>query len=765
MLFSRNIRKKHIYRAIKFFQAQWRRLKKTMKPILSIIAGVIVVLTGISLAFTVVQVREERAVLSADLEYRTRLLSDSLKASLEPAYSGGSVVAVQKIIDRFSDRERLGGLSIVNAQGEEIATLKDMPQFSGSGRLAAQVMDANASRGEFMRSGGESFYVFVSPLRESEGVVGALLIVQNAQYIDEYIAGIWWDNAVRLVTQIVFFSLVLAVIIRWVIIKPLARLAESVKSARAGAPGATIAEHSFFFQPLALEVAKILKSLSQARSAASEEARLRLEKLDTPWTAERLKEFVKAYLKNRPIVLVSNREPYVHEKKDGKITYSVPASGMVTALEAVMAACGGTWIAHGSGNADKEVADAEGKVRVPPEEPQYTLKRVWLTEKDVQGFYVGYSNEALWPLSHMAHVRPTFRKEDWMAYRRVNGKFAEQLLAEIKDLQNPIVLVQDYHFALLPRMIKKARPDAAVGFFWHIPWPSAERFSICPQRKEIIEGILGADLVGFHTQQHCNNFLDTVGKEIEALIDLEHFSVSADGHTTRIAAFPISIAFTNGDARKENVSRDAYKALGIETEYVGLGVDRLDYTKGILERFRAVEFFLDAHPEYHEKFTFLQISSPSREASEKYRMYAKECADEAERINKKFESKEWRPIRFEKRHYSHEELAPLYAGADFCLVTSLHDGMNLVAKEYVAARNTEDGVLILSQFTGASRGLKGAIIVNPYSAEETSNAIHTALTMSPAEQHRRMKVMRNAVKDSNVYRWSAEFLKVLASVG
>ena len=744
-----------------------------MKHILWIIVGVVIVLSGVSFGFTFMQVREEKATLSGDLEYRTRLLADSLKESIEPAYSAGSSEALQRTVDRFTDNERLRGLVVVDPRGEIIAVSENLPASIRGDTLAPNVMDADSSRGEFIRSSDGSLYVFAVPLHEEQRVVGALLLVQNADFINTYIARIWWDNLTRLAVQVLFFSIVIAAIVRWVVVKPLSRLAESVRRTRAGSSvSGVVTEHSFFFQPLANEIYKLSKSLTQARSAASEEARMRLEKLDTPWTAERLKEFVKAYLKNRPIVIVSNREPYVHEKIDGEIKYSVPASGVVTALEPVMEACGGLWLAHGSGNADKETADENGKIRVPPEEPRYTLKRVWLTPKDVQGFYTGFSNEALWPLSHMAHTRPTFRKTDWTSYRRVNGKFAETLLAEIKDLQNPIILVQDYHFALLPRMIKDARPDASVGFFWHIPWPSAELFSICPWRKEILNGILGADLVGFHTQQHCNNFLETVGKEIEALIDFERFSISREGHTSYVQAFPISIAFTNGvSAHSEtpgsSVESDktAFKKLGVETEYVGLGVDRLDYTKGILERFRGIEYFLDAHPKYRGKFTFLQISSPSRESSEKYREYAVQCAEEAGRINKKFEESGWHPIRFEKKHYSHEELYPLYAAADFCLVTSLHDGMNLVAKEFVAAQDGEDGVLILSQFTGAARDLKGALIVNPYSAEEVAEAISKALAMSPAEIHRRMKMMRNAVRDSNVYRWSAEFLKTVANLG
>jgi len=327
--------------------------------------------------------------------------------------------------------------------------------------------------------------------------------------------------------------------------------------------------------------------------------------------------------------------------------------------------------------------------------------------------------------------------------------------------------VQDFHFALLPALIKKSRPDAQVALFWHIPFPSAEQFSICPFRRELLLGMLGADLLGFHTQQYCNNFIDTVGKEVESLIDLERFAITRDAHRSFIKPFPISIAFSGGaeGPAEPPPSRAVLDQLRVKTTWWGLGVDRLDYTKGIMERFKGIEFFLAAHPEYRRQFSFLQIAEPSREGSAVYRAYGEAVTKEAERINKKLGTGDWKPIVLEKRHYSHAELAPLYRLANFCLVSSLHDGMNLVAKEFVAARDDEQGALILSQFTGAARDLKGALIINPYSAEETAEAIRAALALPPSEQHRKMKAMREAVKNYNVYRWSAEFIKALASLG
>ncbi|OGZ79396.1 MAG: hypothetical protein A2528_03775 [Candidatus Staskawiczbacteria bacterium RIFOXYD2_FULL_37_9] len=521
-----------------------------------------------------------------------------------------------------------------------------------------------------------------------------------------------------------------------------------------------------FLGPLASEIYKMALGLKSARQSAREEARLKLEKSDTPWTEERLKEFMKSYLKDRNIYMVSSTEPYVHEKKGNKISYRVPASGMVTAVESLMRAAGGVWLAHGRGNADKFTADSNGRIQVPPDDPKYTLRRVWLTEKNEKGFYIGFSNEALWPLFHMVHVRPIFRKEDWQEYRTVNSKFLQILLDEIKNVKNPLIFIQDFHFTVLPKMIKKMRPDAQIAVFWHIPWPSAETFSICPWRKEILEGLLGADLLGFHTQLYANNFIHTVSKEVESLIDTEQDSITKNNHTTYVKAFPISVPFSGEEEKSldENQARKFLDSLNIKTKYFGIGVERMDYIKGIMERFRGIEFFFESYPNFLNQFTFLQIAPPSREAAQRYRQIAEDVTNEAERINQKFRNAGWQPIVLLKEHHSHEEIYPLYRLADICMVTSLHDGMNLVSKEFVAARNDEAGVLILSQFAGASRELKDAIIINPYNAEETARAMHIALTMPKPEQRMRMKKLRDAVKNYNVYKWSADLIKSIISI-
>lgn len=740
-----------------------------MKYIFIAMGSVIAAVSIVSLGFTLRQITQEKETLTTNLEQRTELLAESLKESVVPYYVGNDMQSAQKIVDRFSNRERLAGLVLYDNKGVIIAISSGLPPtISEDHETVANVMDSDVASGNFIEVDNEMRYVLVEPLRHEDSVIGALVVVQNSGYISTSIREIWERNLLRLGIQVLLFSLAIFLIFKVVIFRQIARFAESVRRLRSGDAMLDISESDkfTFFKPLEAEIAHITKSLFQARMSASEEARMRLEKIDTPWTAARLREFIKVYLKDRPIFVVSNREPYEHQKTKGLIEYRVPAGGVVTALEPVMESCGGTWIAHGSGSADRLVVDEHDKIAVPPEDPKYTLKRVWLDDKEVNGYYKGFSNEALWPLCLLVHTRPLFRKEDWEIYQEVNEKFAKSVLAEIKSVPNPLILVQDYHLALLPSLIKKKRPDAQVGMFWHIPWPSPESFSVCPWRKEILRGMLGADIIGFHTQQFCNNFINTVSKEIESLADLEQFSITQQGHTSYIKPFPISIAFTDnsGDNYDPSLGRAFVEKLGIRTKYLGLGVDRMDYTKGLLERFKAIEFFLDTHPSYKGEFTFLQIAAPSRESVPKYRQFAEEVTKEAVRVNEKFKTKEWQPIMLVKEHHTREEIGPLYRIADVCLVTSLHDGMNLVAKEYVSARDDDRGVLVLSQFTGAVRDLKGALVVNPYSAEETSEAINVALQMPAAEQEERMKKMRNSVKNYNVYRWSAEFIKAVASL-
>ena len=394
-----------------------------------------------------------------------------------------------------------------------------------------------------------------------------------------------------------------------------------------------------------------------------------------------------------------------------------------------------------------------------------------MTKEEEDGYYYGFANEGLWPLCHIAHTRPTFRIKDWVQYQAVNEKFAEAVLEELEGSQEPCVLIQDYHFALLPNLIKAKRPDARVAIFWHIPWPNPESFGICPWQKELLLGMLGADIVGFHTQFHCNNFIETVDRVIESRIDYEHFTIHKEGQMTWVKPFPISIDFVgdltsqNGKKPVLNESKESLlKKHNIEALLMGVGVDRLDYTKGILERFRGVESFLEANPRYQGRFTFVELAAPSRTAIPRYAEFVAEVEKEAERINNRFKAKNWRPILLLVKHHSHKEIMPFYKLSDLCLVTSLHDGMNLVAKEYVMSRDDGQGVLILSQFTGAARELTDALVINPYDIVQTAGAIKTALEMTVDEQKERMKSMREVLKERNIYKWASDLVGELARV-
>ena len=746
-----------------------------IKQLLAAVFGVALVVALIVAVFTLNQVRDEREDLTVDLEYRSALLAERLHVGLAPSFvtpTSTTPEVLQALVENLSQQERLEGLVVYDNKDNLLAkssTLTD--NLEAQSELARTAMDKDQAASAFLRFQEKQTYVLALPIRQNARVVGAMVILRNAEHIEAKLDMIWRDNIFRLLLQVLIFSAAIGLIFWFVFYKPVVNLAESVRQVRAGkrTPEQQPEKTPFLFRPLIAEFYKIMRSLSQARFSAQEEARLRLEKIDTPWTAERLREFVKDLLKGREIFVVSNREPYIHTRDGGALRYFVPASGLVTAMQPVMDATGGMWIAHGSGDADREVADKQDKVAVPPDEPKYTLKRIWLTEEEENGYYYGYANEGLWPLCHLAHTRPTFRKEDWEQYRKVNGKFAASILAEIKQIENPLILIHDYHFALLPRLIKNSRPDAQIGIFWHIPWPNAEAFSICPQRKDLLDGLLGADIIGFQTQAHCNNFIDTVSKELESLIDLEQFSITREGHKSYIKPFPISIAFAGTEDAGEEISpaerRQFLSSLGIESQYIGLGVDRLDYIKGIGERLRAVEEFLENNPKYIKNFTFIQIAPPSRDQIPRFREFGEEIKSEVERINKKFGANGWRPIVLLNRHHTHEELKIFYSIANVCLVTSLHDGMNLVAKEFISTRSDEQGVLILSQFAGASRELKEALIVNPYHVEAVGDMIKTALTMNPSEQKKRMKRLRNQIKTNNVYRWSAELLKAIVSLG
>lgn len=742
-----------------------------MRITLRLVLSVVIVASAVVLGFTLIQVEQEKTRLKTDLERRTALLAESLGETVESLAEQGRLARLQRIVEKFGNREKLAGVAVYDNAGIPMAITSTLAaQFTAPPKIVTEAIAANREMSNIVRAGRATLFVFVSPLRTEEHVAGALVLFHDAAYIQDRLWQIWQHNFLRLLIQVLLISLTILVIVRWTLVWPLARMAEWIRRLRKGevADPSSLSSGALL-SPLATEVTHLVKSLSDARAAAEEEARLR-QAGDSLWTPELLKEHLRVKLQGRSVFVVSNREPYSHVRSGKRIECIVPASGLVTALEPVLAACGGTWIAYGSGDADSLTVDQEDKLMVPPEEPQYTLKRVWLTKQEEMGYYYGFANEGLWPLCHIAHTRPTFRAEDWRYYQLANEKFAKATLTELEGVDEPCVLIQDYHFALLPRLIKENRPDSRVGLFWHIPWPNPESFGICPWERELLHGMLGADLVGFHIQFHCNNFLETVDRALESRIEWEHFAVRRGNHTTYVKSFPISIAYPNyppmsaGTAGGGQSKEGLLTELGVQTTYLAVGVDRLDYTKGILERLRGIERFLEKYPLYQGQFTFVELGAPSRIHIKQYRDLIAAIEAESDRINWRFQSGGWKPIVVLKRHHSHREIQPFYKAADICLVTSLHDGMNLVAKEFVAAREDEQGVLILSRFTGASRELRDALIVNPYDIEELADAIHAALNLPKEEQSIRMRRMRDSLKDRNVYGWAADLITDLVQV-
>jgi trehalose-6-phosphate synthase len=508
------------------------------------------------------------------------------------------------------------------------------------------------------------------------------------------------------------------------------------------------------FQPILRDVRELVDRIIDEKQADQEGG---------VWTPQRLKHTLSRHLHGEKVVIVANREPYIHERtRDGRLTVLHPASGLVTALEPVMRACSGVWVAHGGGSADRETSDAAGRIAVPPGEGAYRLRRVWLTPAEEKGYYYGFSNEGMWPLCHLADARPTFRTQDWKHYQEVNRKFVDAVCDEV-DSEDPIILVQDYHFALAPKLIRERLPRATVITFWHIPWPNSERFGICPWRTELLEGLLGSSIIGFHTQLHCNNFMDSVDRFLEARIDRDRNAVVQQGRATLVRPYPISlewpVRWVNGLPAVPECRALVRSELCLPPDaLLGVGVDRLDYTKGIEERLLAVERLLERFPTMRGRFTFAQLAAPSRTAIERYRQLSERVEALAARINGRFGGGTYQPIRMLTAHHEPPTIFRYYRAADVCYVSSLHDGMNLVAKEFVSARDDDRGVLVLSEFTGAARELTEALIVNPYDLDAASSALARAVSMSPEEQRDRMRAMRTFVAEFNVYRWAGRML-------
>jgi len=457
------------------------------------------------------------------------------------------------------------------------------------------------------------------------------------------------------------------------------------------------------------------------------------------------------------LILVSNREPYSHHLRKEKIVCQSTGGSLVSVLDPLMQERGNTWIAWGSGNADFNVTDSHQRVHVPEEKPLYWLRRIKLSEKEVRDYYVGFSNRTLWPLVHLMVDKVQFNNDYWNVYKEVNERFANITVEQFK--KNDFVWVQDYQLALVPSLIRKKRKKAKIAFFFHLPWPPWEIFRILPQKREILNGILGADLIGFHTDSYVRNFLDCVREEFNLKPDNE--SITFRKRKILCKAFPLGVDFDgfrkNSELRKPaEVAKEIRKS--INTEFMFLGVDRLDYSKGIPQKLNAFNAFLKKHPSFNKRVVLVQILTPSRSRTKEYNELEKEIDFLTGKINGEYQKLFWVPIRCLDRFVPKERLLGYYKAADVALVTPLIDGMNLVAKEFIASKKDNNAVLILSDFAGAAKELKGAIRVNPFDENSMVEAIKKALTMKPETKRKKFKLMKKQLQEKDIYFWLNSFL-------
>jgi trehalose 6-phosphate synthase len=683
-----------------------------------------------------------------DIDIRSKLVASTLADPLADYVPQKSKRRITQLFDRAVQDERLFALGFCDPAGTLLYKTATFPEAVGCRTPTADDKPL-PSLVELPRG---PVHVTDSVLNVDGQYLGKLIVLHDMSFIQrrsddtkKYVIGL-----ITLLAIVISFITVFVAHLSWRGwmngIRGLVRGGLSARESSVAPPE---------FQPLIGDLRALLHEYDAERRSGEGD-------LSQHWTPDRLRALLHNELAGDEVLVVSNREPYIHVATPNGVEVRRPASGLVTAVEAVMRACSGTWIAHGSGSGDRQSVDRFDRVQVPPADPSYTLRRVWLSKEEEAGYYYGFANEGLWPLCHIAHVRPIFRSTDWEQYVAVNQRFADAVIKEART-DDPVVLVQDYHFALLPRMIRAVLPKATIITFWHIPWPNSESFGICPWRTEILEGMLGSTILGFHTPFHRKNFLETVDRYLETRIESEASTISYGGKLTQVEHYPISIAWPeSGGAEDLSIAACREKVrheLGLPADhFIGIGVDRLDYTKGIVERFQAVERMLELYPQLVGKFTFVQIAAPSRSSLDEYQNFEARVRTLTQRINQRFSSGAYQPILLKAEHHDQEQLHAYYRAAEVCMVTSLHDGMNLVSKEFIAARDDEQGVLVLSQFTGAARELHEALIINPYHIEQGAHALHRALTMPPVEQRERMRSMRMLVRDFNVYRWAGRML-------
>ncbi|MHB8483479.1 MAG: alpha,alpha-trehalose-phosphate synthase (UDP-forming) [Nitrospiria bacterium] len=683
-----------------------------------------------------------------DIDSRSKLIANTLQEPLADLIRTDSTPRILSLFSRVTEDERLYAVGYCNKAHQLVYQTQTFPSQLNCG-MSIRPESAGSS---VLNLPQGSLHVSFFPVEFEGNILGDLILVHDMSFIQKRSA-----DTKKYIFYL--FALIAAVISFITVIIAQLSMRGLVSGIRALVKGEAL------FKPVshvtAPELRPLVKDLRTLISDLETDRRTRDES-QISWAPKTLKTILNQELAGEEILIVSNREPYLHVHRNEKVEIQVPASGVVTALEPIMRACSGTWIAHGSGSADRETVDKNNHVRVPPENPSYQIRRVWLNKEEEAGYYYGFSNEGLWPLCHIAHTRPTFRTSDWNHYVEVNKKFARAVAEEAKTA-DPVILVQDYHFALLPKLIREKLPNSTIITFWHIPWPNPEAFGICPWREELLDGLLGSSILGFHTRFHCNNFIDTVDRFLETRIDRETSTISYGGKLTAVNHYPISIEWPVRwlkNLKPVPECRSLIRKINNmpSDRILGIGVDRLDYTKGILERFLAVERLLEMAPEWVGKFTFIQIAAPSRSSIDRYQNLDGEVRALARKINNRFSKEDYEPIYLKIEHHEPAQVFEYFRGADLCFVSSLHDGMNLVAKEFVASRDDERGVLLLSQFTGASRELPEALIVNPYNIDQCAAALHVAINMPEKEQRDRMRSMRGLIQEFNVYRWAGRML-------
>lgn len=685
---------------------------------------------------------------SRDIDIRTKLIATTLQDSMISILESPSEKKIQRLFGRAIQDERLYALALCDTADRLIYKTQTFPS-----QVGCEKIDPSGDRhGRVLKLPSGPLHLAFHPIEESGRRFGQLVLVHDMSFLKKR------SSDTKSYIFYLFAGIAAVISLITVFIAQMSWRGW-IKGMRAILKGEGIVHpnsriESAELRPIIKDLRVLIRDLEFDRKTKDES--------QMTWNSKSLKAILNNELTGDEVLIVSNREPYIHVRRGEKIDIQSPASGLVTALEPIMRACSGTWIAHGSGNADREVVDKFDHVAVPPVNPSYRIRRVWLTKEEEQGYYYGFANEGIWALCHIAHVRPTFRSSDWAQYTAANEKFASAVVQEAKT-DDPVVLIQDYHLALLPKMIRERLPKATIITFWHIPFPNPEVFGICPWREELIDGLLGSSILGFHTRFHCNNFLDTVDRFIESRIDRETSTISYGGHITEVDNYPISIEFPVQwlETQKKVVDCKAHiqQINNLPTNsLIGIGIDRLDYTKGILERFLAVERLFELEPKWIGKFTFIQIAAPSRSTIPQYQHFESDVRALAIKINQRFGSENYKPILLKIEHHEPRQVYEYYRACDLCFVSSLHDGMNLVAKEFIASRDDEQGVLILSQFTGASRELLEALIVNPYNIDQCAAALHVALEMPIDEQKNRIRNMRGYIQEFNVYRWAGRML-------